>query len=72
MNTDFSESYQNTTGFLKGQTKIYQITAIQVMSDPDGIDAPMLAVFGIGSDGQTGYVGYGKSLPITCSTSFWQ
>ncbi|GAU88692.1 hypothetical protein RvY_01337-3 [Ramazzottius varieornatus] len=57
-NTDFSESYQNTTGFLSGQSKIYQMTAIQVLNDPDGNDPPLMTVFGIGTDGSTGYVGF--------------
>jgi hypothetical protein len=60
MDATFSTSYLTSTGFLSGQSLISKITAIQIIQDQSGlwINPQVLAVFGLGSDGVTPYVGY--------------
>lgn len=58
MSSDFTTTYQTSTGFLSGQSLITTITAIQIMQDQSGFNPTVMAVFGLGADGVTPYVGY--------------
>ncbi|GAU88694.1 hypothetical protein RvY_01339 [Ramazzottius varieornatus] len=63
-NEDFTTTYQTTSGFLSGQSLIAKITAIQIMQDQINGNPTVLAVFGLGSDGITPYVGYVTGMPL--------
>ncbi|OQV25358.1 hypothetical protein BV898_01037 [Hypsibius exemplaris] len=69
MDEAFTTTYQTTTYFLSGQTKIAKITAIQMVQDLEGlfgIHPTLLAVFGVASDNATPFVGFAQ-LPLDAS-----
>ena len=67
--SDFSQTYQTSSGFLNGQTLITKITAIQIMQDQLGISPTTMAVFGLGADGMTPYVGFVNMLDPSIAAS---
>ena len=71
MDSTFTTTYGTSSGFLTGQSLITTITAIQIMQDQSGVNPSVMAVFGLGSDGITPYVGYVTMMDsgITADTS---